>query len=132
MELFDLTGRTAVITGGNGGLGLAMARGLAKAGANVAIWARNADKNNAAFEELYALDRGRPLVTQCDIAVEDDIEDAMAMTLDVFGRVDVCFANAGISGAGTAIPISPRKAGTIPSRSTRAGRRWSTSMSRAT
>lgn len=104
MELFDLTGRTAVITGGNGGLGLAMARGLAKAGANVAIWARNADKNNAAFEELYALDRGRPLVTQCDIAVEDDIEDAMAMTLDVFGRVDVCFANAGISGAGTAIP----------------------------
>lgn len=104
MELFDLTGRTAVITGGNGGLGLAMARGLAKAGANVAIWARNADKNNAAFEELSALDRGRPLVTQCDIALEDDIEDAMAMTLDVFGRVDVCFANAGISGAGTAIP----------------------------
>jgi NAD(P)-dependent dehydrogenase (short-subunit alcohol dehydrogenase family) len=104
MDLFDLTGRTAILTGGNGGIGLALARGLAKAGANVAIWARNADKNNAAFEELCALDRGRPLVTQCDVAVEGDIEDAMAMTLDVFGRVDVCFANAGISGAGTAIP----------------------------
>lgn len=104
MNLFDLTGRTAIITGGNGGLGLAMARGLAKAGANIAIWARNADKNAAAFEELCAASSGKPLVTQCDVSVEQDIEDAMAMTLDVFGRVDICFANAGISGAGTAIP----------------------------
>ncbi|NCP15256.1 MAG: SDR family oxidoreductase [Sphingomonadales bacterium] len=104
MNLFDLSGRTAIITGGNGGLGLAMARGLAKAGANVAIWARNADKNAAAYDELCALGGGNALVTQCDIARESDIEDAMAMTLDVFGRVDICFANAGISGAGTAIP----------------------------
>ena len=52
MNLFDLTGRTAIITGGNGGLGLAMARGLAKAGANVAILARDADKNAAAVDEL--------------------------------------------------------------------------------
>lgn len=104
MDLFDLTGRTAIITGGNGGLGLAMARGLAMAGANVAIWARNADKNAAAFEELCALNSGNPMVTQCDVSAEEDIEAAMAMTLDVFGRVDVCFANAGISGAGTAIP----------------------------
>ncbi|WDA40839.1 SDR family NAD(P)-dependent oxidoreductase [Erythrobacter sp. BLCC-B19] len=104
MTLFDLTGRTAIITGGNGGLGLAMARGLAKAGANVAIWARNADKNAAAFEELCALGGGNPLVTQCDVSVERDVEDALAMTLDVLGRVDICFANAGISGAGTAIP----------------------------
>jgi NAD(P)-dependent dehydrogenase (short-subunit alcohol dehydrogenase family) len=104
MDLFDLTGRVAIITGGNGGLGLAMARGLAKAGANIAIWARNADKNAAAFEELCALSSGNPLVTQCDVSVEQDIENAMAMTLDVFGRVDICFANAGISGAGTAIP----------------------------
>lgn len=108
MKLFDLTGRTAIITGGNGGLGLAMARGLAKAGADVAIWARDADKNAAALEELCALGGGDPMVTQCDIALESDIEDAMAMTLDVFGRVDVCFANAGISGAGTPIPdITP-------------------------
>ena len=55
MELFDLSGRTAIITGGNGGLGLAMARGLAKAGAHVAIWARNAEKNAAAVEELRGL-----------------------------------------------------------------------------
>ena len=104
MDLFDLTGRTAIITGGNGGLGLAMARGLAKAGANVAIWARSEEKNAAALEELYALKSGNPMVTQCDVSAEADIEDAMAITLDVFGRVDVCFANAGISGAGSAIP----------------------------
>ena len=104
MDLFDLTGRTAIVTGGNSGLGLAMARGLAQAGANIAIWARNADKNAAAFAELYALEGGKPLVTQCDVSNEADIEDAMAMTLDVFGRADICFANAGISGAGTAIP----------------------------
>lgn len=104
MDLFDLTGRVAVVTGGNGGLGLAMARGLAKAGANVAIWARNEAKNAAALEELCALGSGKPMVAQCDVSVEKDIEDAMAMTLDVLGRVDVCFANAGISGAGTAIP----------------------------
>ena len=104
MELFDLSGRTAIITGGNGGLGLAMARGLAKAGANVAIWARNADKNAAAVEELRALGRGDVLALTCDVAEDAAIETAMAQTLGTFGRVDVCFANAGISGAGTAIP----------------------------
>ena len=108
MELFDLSGRTAIITGGNGGLGLAMARGLAKAGANVAIWARNADKNAAAVEELRALGRGDVLALTCDVAEDAAIETAMAQTLGTFGRVDACFANAGISGAGTAIPdITP-------------------------
>jgi NAD(P)-dependent dehydrogenase (short-subunit alcohol dehydrogenase family) len=104
MELFDLTGQTAIITGGNGGLGLAMARGLAKAGANVAIWARNADKNAAAFEELSALGPGNVLTQVCDVSDEAEIAEAMRVTLDVLGRADVCFANAGISGAGRAIP----------------------------
>lgn len=104
MNLFDLSGRVAVITGGNGGLGLGMARGLVKAGANVAIWARNEAKNNAAFEELGEIGGGRVLTQLCDVARESDIEEAMRATLDVFGRVDVAFANAGISGAGTRIP----------------------------
>jgi NAD(P)-dependent dehydrogenase (short-subunit alcohol dehydrogenase family) len=108
MDLFDLSGRTVIITGGNGGLGLAMARGLAKAGANVAIWARNADKNTAAVEELRALGQGDVLALTCDVAEDAAIETAMAQTLGTFGRVDACFANAGISGAGTAIPdITP-------------------------
>lgn len=104
MELFDLTGRTAVITGGNGGLGLAMARGLAKAGAKVAIWARNADKNERAMNEMTALGGGTAIAMTCDVCVEADIERATAATLTQFGRIDVCFANAGRSGAGTRIP----------------------------
>ena len=104
MELFDLTGRTAIITGGNGGLGLAMARGLAKAGAHVAIWARNETKNTAARAELAGLGEGEVIALCCDVAEEDDIAAAMDSTLAAFGRVDACFANAGISGTGTAIP----------------------------
>ncbi|QIQ86044.1 SDR family oxidoreductase [Erythrobacter sp.] len=104
MDLFDLSGRVAVVTGGNGGLGLGLARGLAKAGANVAIWARNADKNAAALEELSALGRGEVIALTCDVAEEAQIEDAMGETLRAFGRVDACFANAGIAGSGTAIP----------------------------
>jgi NAD(P)-dependent dehydrogenase (short-subunit alcohol dehydrogenase family) len=104
MELFDLTGRTAIVTGGNGGLGLAMARGLAKAGANVAIWARNADKNAAACAQLRSEGTGEVLALACDVADEAQIAAAMEATLAALGRVDVCFANAGIPGAGTAIP----------------------------
>jgi NAD(P)-dependent dehydrogenase (short-subunit alcohol dehydrogenase family) len=104
MDLFDLSGRTAIITGGNRGLGLAMARGLAKAGANVAIWARNEARNAAARTELAALGKGEAITLTCDIAAEEDIAAAMAATLSALGRVDICFANAGISGAGTAIP----------------------------
>ncbi len=104
MELFDLTGHTAIVTGGNGGLGLAMARGLARAGAHVAIWARNPDKNAAAVEEVRGLGAGDVLALTCDVADEDSIAAAMERTLGAFGRVDACFANAGISGAGAAIP----------------------------
>lgn len=104
MDLFDLTGRTAIITGGNGGLGLAMGRGLAKAGANVAILARNAEKNAAAVRELAALGKGDVAALTCDVAEEAAIEDAVGKVLSSWGRIDACFANAGISGAGTAIP----------------------------
>lgn len=104
MELFDLTGRVAIITGGNGGLGLGMARGLAKAGAHVAIWARNPAKNAAAVEELRGAGAGDVLALTCDLAEEAAIAAALEQTLGAFGRVDVCFANAGIPGAGTAIP----------------------------
>lgn len=104
MNLFDLTGRVALVTGGNGGLGLAMARGLAKAGAHVAILARNPDKNAAAVEELRALGGGDVLALTCDVADDAQIADAVAKVLAAFGRIDTCFANAGISGASVGIP----------------------------
>ncbi len=108
MELFDLSGQTALVTGGNGGLGLAMARGLAKAGANVAILARDAGKNAAAVDELARLGRGEALALTCDVAEDAAIEDAVGKVLATFGRIDTCFANAGISGAGVGIPdITP-------------------------
>ncbi len=103
MNLFDLSGRVAVITGGNGGLGLSMARGLVKSGADVAIWARNSDKNAAAVEELSGLGGGKIIALPCDVSQDAQVEAAMSATLDAFGRVDVVFANAGVSGAGTAI-----------------------------
>lgn len=56
MEIFDLTGRVAVITGGNGGIGLGMARGLARAGANIAVVARNEEKSARAVQSLQDMD----------------------------------------------------------------------------
>ncbi|WFL76863.1 SDR family oxidoreductase [Altererythrobacter arenosus] len=103
MNLFDLSGKVAVVTGGNGGLGLAMARGLVKAGADVAIWGRNADKNRAACEELGALGGGQAAAFSCDVLEDSQIAAALAATLDRFGKVDVCFANAGVGG-GRALP----------------------------
>lgn len=105
MNLFDLSGRTALITGGNSGLGLSMARGLVKAGANVAIWGRKSAKNAAAVDELRALrGNGEVFAGLCDVAHEEQIEAAMEATLAALGRVDACFANAGRSGAGARIP----------------------------
>lgn len=93
--MFDLRGKTAIVTGGNGGIGLGFARGLAKAGASVAIWGRNEEKNRAASRELASLTDG-VLALACDVGDEADIESAFAETVERFGRVDSVFANAGI------------------------------------
>jgi NAD(P)-dependent dehydrogenase (short-subunit alcohol dehydrogenase family) len=103
MNMFDLTGHVAVVTGGNGGLGLAFARGLVKSGADVAIWGRDQRKNSSAVEELAGLDGGAAQAFACDVANETQIAVALAATLDRFGRVDSCFANAGVGG-GCALP----------------------------
>lgn len=96
-----LEGEVVLITGGNGGIGLGMARGVAEAGARVAIWGRNADKNAAAVQDL----RGRGAEAEafvCDVAREDEIEATFAATVERFGKVDACFANAGVNGNGAA------------------------------
>jgi len=96
-NLFDLTGKTALITGGNSGIGLGFAEGVAKHGANVCIWGTNADKNSAALHTLatYGV---KTHVIACDVGNEVSVERSFAETLSVFGRVDACFANAGVSG----------------------------------
>jgi len=97
MGIFDLSGRTAIITGGNSGIGLGMARALAAEGCNVSIWGRNAQKNKAAAASLNGLS-GEVDTRICDVSDPSAVRTAMAATLARFGRVDGCFANAGIGG----------------------------------
>jgi NAD(P)-dependent dehydrogenase (short-subunit alcohol dehydrogenase family) len=99
MSIFDLTGRMAVITGGNGGIGLGIAQALAAAGCNVSIWGRNTDKNSNAAATM-ARCAGKVDTRVCDVSDPASVKNAMAGTLDTFGRVDGCFANAGIGGGG--------------------------------
>jgi NAD(P)-dependent dehydrogenase (short-subunit alcohol dehydrogenase family) len=99
MSYFDLTGKVAVITGGNGGIGLGMAEALATAGCAIHIWGRNAEKNERAIKRLR--DKGgRADAVLCDVTDQASIAAAMGKALDVFGRVDGCFANAGVGGGG--------------------------------
>jgi len=95
---FDLTGRVALVTGGNGGIGLAMAEAVAQAGADVAIWGQNPVKNEAARARLEATGR-RVLTQQADVADSAAVDAAFAETVATLGRVDACFANAGTGGS---------------------------------
>lgn len=91
---FDLTGRTALVTGGNQGLGKAFARGLADAGARVVIAARNAERNQATVEEFTA-DGVELTAVTADITCSEDIERMVAETIEAVGRIDILVNNAG-------------------------------------
>jgi 2-deoxy-D-gluconate 3-dehydrogenase len=92
--VFDLRGKVAVVTGGNGGIGLGMARGLASAGARVVVAARNAGKSRAACEEL-AVYGGEPLAIEVDVEDEPSVVACMRETVARCGRLDVLVNNAG-------------------------------------
>jgi NAD(P)-dependent dehydrogenase (short-subunit alcohol dehydrogenase family) len=94
--LFDLTGKVAVITGGNSGLGLGFARGIAKQGGDLVLWARSAEKNAAAKSELEALGV-RVKTHQVDVASEDAVKAGFDAAIAEFGRIDCVIANAGIA-----------------------------------
>lgn len=94
--LFDLTGTVALITGGNSGIGIGMARGLAAHGADIAIWGTNPEKNAAATAELAATGR-RVHAEVCDVGDHEAVVAAFAATVSALGRVDSCFVNAGVS-----------------------------------
>lgn len=96
MDIFDLTGKVAIVTGGNGGLGLGMARGLASAGAAVAVVGRNQDKIDNAVKTLAAAG-AQALGIQADVSSEDDVNRMVRETVDHFGRVDILVNNAAIS-----------------------------------
>ena len=92
---FDLSGKVAVITGGNGGIGLGFARAIAAAGADVSIWGTNAEKNDTAEQELKAINPSASAVL-CDVSDDTAVETAMAGVVERYGRIDACFPNAGI------------------------------------
>ncbi len=100
LSLFSLKDNVAVVTGGNGGIGLSMATGLAKAGADVAVWARNTAKSADAVRSLAA--HGvRAEAIACDVTDEESVAAATSATVDAFGRIDIVVANAGVHGAGS-------------------------------
>jgi 2-dehydro-3-deoxy-D-gluconate 5-dehydrogenase len=92
--VFDLKGRVAIVTGGNGGIGLGMARGLAAAGANVVVVGRNAEKSHAAVRELGKLG-AEGLAVTADVTDEAAVERIVQTTRDRFGRIDILINNAG-------------------------------------
>ncbi|WP_204318690.1 SDR family NAD(P)-dependent oxidoreductase [Pseudooceanicola aestuarii] len=98
VPMFDLAGKVALVTGGNGGIGLGMARGLAQAGADVVIWGQNPDKTARAEAELTALG-GRVQARRVDVTDEQAVNEGVAAALAEFGRLDFVAANAG-TGAG--------------------------------
>jgi NAD(P)-dependent dehydrogenase (short-subunit alcohol dehydrogenase family) len=100
---FDLSGRSAVITGGNGGIGLGMARALLAAGAKVSIWGSRPDKTERARAQLAAEcgDAARVHAFVCDVGDETQVDAAFSASAMALGRVDACFANAGVSSKGT-------------------------------
>jgi 2-deoxy-D-gluconate 3-dehydrogenase len=96
MELFDLRGKVAIVTGGNGGIGLGIARGLAQAGADVAVAARNQEKIAAAVAELEGLGV-RAVGLRVDVVQEEQVRRMVADTVQALGGVDILVANAGLN-----------------------------------
>jgi 2-deoxy-D-gluconate 3-dehydrogenase len=94
MELFSLSGRVALVTGGNGGIGLGIARGLAAAGARLVIAGRNAAKNRAALDALSA-EGATAIAVEADVTQEADCLALVARTVERFGRLDILVNNAG-------------------------------------
>ncbi|KAA9166400.1 SDR family oxidoreductase [Amycolatopsis acidicola] len=99
MNPFDLSGHVSVVTGGNSGIGLAMADALAAAGAGVCVWGTSETRNAEAAGQLKRHGTG-VLALRCDVSDEDQVEAAMSRTMEHFGRLDSCFANAGVSAGG--------------------------------
>lgn len=92
---FDLSGKVALVTGGNGGIGLGMAQAMAEAGANIVIWGTNKEKNDAAKAALAGLGV-KVLTSKVDVSQEQQVIDAFGQAVKEMGRVDTVIANAGI------------------------------------
>lgn len=104
-NLFDLTGKVVLVTGGNAGIGLGFARGFAKAGADIVIWGRREERNRIAAEELCQYS-GRVLSAQVDVTDEQAVIAATAKAIAKFGRLDCVVANAGFAAQSPFVDMS--------------------------
>ena len=94
MDLFNLQGKVAIVTGGNSGIGLGMARGLADAGAAVALAARTVEKSEKVAAEITS-SGGNAFAVECDVTSGESIEAMVKTTLDHCGHIDILVNNAG-------------------------------------
>ncbi|SFI86132.1 SDR family NAD(P)-dependent oxidoreductase [Planctomicrobium piriforme] len=97
IKLFDLTGQSAIITGGSKGLGQAMAAGLASAGANVLLVSRHLDEAQAAAQELAAEYNIKAVGCAADVTSPEQVEAMVDLALSAFGKIDILINNAGIN-----------------------------------
>lgn len=95
-NLFDLTGKVAVVTGASSGLGADAALAYAEAGADVAVLARRAEKINGVKEEIEKLGR-KSIAVACDVTNEESVKAAIQAVLDTFGHIDILMNNAGVA-----------------------------------
>ena len=96
MELFNLSGRVAVVTGGNGGIGLGMALGMARAGATIVVAGRDAAKNAAAVKQIQEAG-AKASAIPVDVLKEDSCRALVADTMKAHGRLDILVNNAGVN-----------------------------------
>ena len=97
IKLFDMTGQTAIITGGSKGLGKAMASGLASAGARIAVVSRNQSEAEEAASEITSIHGTEAIGIQADVTQTSEIESMVATVTEKFGRIDALVNNAGIN-----------------------------------
>lgn len=95
-ELFDLTGKTAIVTGGGRGLGQQIAEGFAEAGANIVVCSRKEENCKEVSEELIEAGT-KSLAIQCDVTNPDDVQNVIDKTIDSFGTIDILVNNSGTS-----------------------------------
>ena len=99
LPMFDLSGQVAIVTGGYSGIGLGIAEGLAQAGADIVICARNFEKCQQAARDISMKFGVETMPVRCDVAVSADVDEVVRQTMDKFGKIDILVNNAGITGA---------------------------------
>lgn len=105
MNLFDLTGKVAIVTGASSGLGADAARAYAEQGAHVALLARRKEKLDTVVKEIEAAGH-KAIAVQCDVSNEDSIKKAVDEVLAHYGKIDILLNNAGVAVAGSVETLS--------------------------